>query len=65
MTLLKTESAMTLHQLRIFDAVARHLNITNASAELHMSQPAVTTSLNSWNNGMGDSFTERLDRESL
>jgi DNA-binding transcriptional LysR family regulator len=36
---------MTLHQLRIFDAVARHLNITNASAELHMSQPAVTHQL--------------------
>jgi DNA-binding transcriptional LysR family regulator len=36
---------MTLHQLRIFDAVARHLSITNASTELHMSQPAVTHQL--------------------
>jgi DNA-binding transcriptional LysR family regulator len=36
---------VTLHQLRIFDSVARHLNVTNASAELHMSQPAVTHQL--------------------
>ncbi len=30
---------MTLHQLRIFECVVRHLNITKASAVLHMSQP--------------------------
>ena len=33
---------MTLHQLRIFESVARHLNVTHASHELHMSQPAVS-----------------------
>jgi DNA-binding transcriptional LysR family regulator len=33
---------MTLHQLRIFESVARHLNVTRASRELHMSQPAVS-----------------------
>jgi len=33
---------MTLHQLRIFESVARHLNITRASKELQMSQPAVS-----------------------
>jgi DNA-binding transcriptional LysR family regulator len=36
---------MTLHQLRIFESVARHLNITRASKELHMSQPAVSQQL--------------------
>jgi DNA-binding transcriptional LysR family regulator len=36
---------MTLHQLRIFESVARHLNITRASQELHMSQPAVSQKL--------------------
>jgi LysR family transcriptional regulator, low CO2-responsive transcriptional regulator len=35
-------SGMTLHQLRIFESVARHLNVTRASQELHMSQPAVS-----------------------
>jgi len=33
---------MTLHQLRIFECVARDLNITQASAELHLSQPTVS-----------------------
>jgi len=32
---------MTLHQLRIFDVVSRHLNITKASVELHISEPSV------------------------
>ncbi len=36
---------MTLHQLQIFDSVARHLNETKASEELHMSQPAVSLQL--------------------
>jgi DNA-binding transcriptional LysR family regulator len=36
---------MTLHQLRIFESVARHLNVTRASKELHMSQPAVSQQL--------------------
>jgi DNA-binding transcriptional LysR family regulator len=36
---------MTLHQLRIFESVTRHLNITRASKELHMSQPAVSQQL--------------------
>jgi Bacterial regulatory helix-turn-helix protein, lysR family len=33
---------MNLHQLRIFESVSRHLNVTAASRELHMSQPAVS-----------------------
>jgi DNA-binding transcriptional LysR family regulator len=36
---------MTLHQLRIFECVARHLNITKASAALHISQPSVSQQL--------------------
>jgi DNA-binding transcriptional LysR family regulator len=47
---------MTLHQLRIFEFVARHLNITRASKELHMSQPAVSQQLK---------FLERQFRERL
>jgi DNA-binding transcriptional LysR family regulator len=30
---------MTLYQLKVFEAVARHLNVTRASLELHTSQP--------------------------
>ena len=36
---------MTLHQLKIFESVARHLNVTKASHELHMSQSAVSQQL--------------------
>lgn len=36
---------MTLHQLKIFESVARHLSITKAAEELHMSQPAVSHQL--------------------
>ena len=32
---------MTLHQLRVFETVARHRSITKASKELHVSQPSV------------------------
>lgn len=37
--------ALNLHQLRIFESVSRHLNVTNAARELGMSQPAVSTQL--------------------
>lgn len=33
---------VTLHQLAVFQAVARHLNYTRAAAELHLTQPAVS-----------------------
>lgn len=36
---------MTLHQLKIFDAVAGHLNITEASRKVRISQPSVTKQL--------------------
>ena len=36
---------MTVHQLKIFDAIARHGNITDASSELHASQPEVSEQL--------------------
>jgi DNA-binding transcriptional LysR family regulator len=36
---------MTLHQLRLFLAVSKHLSVTQASQELHISQPAVSRQL--------------------
>lgn len=36
---------MTLYQLRIFDAVARHLNITRAAEEIRTSQPSISKQL--------------------
>ena len=34
---------VTLRQLRVFEAVARHLNYSRAAEELRMSQPGVST----------------------
>jgi DNA-binding transcriptional LysR family regulator len=36
---------MTLHQLKIFEAVAEHLNITQVSRKLQVSQPSVSKQL--------------------
>jgi DNA-binding transcriptional LysR family regulator len=36
---------MTLHQLRIFLSVSKHLNVTQAARELHITQPAVSRQL--------------------
>jgi len=36
---------MTLHQLRIFVAVAKHLNVTRASRELRVTQPSLSRQL--------------------
>jgi len=33
---------LTLRQLKVFEAVARHLNYTRAAEELHLTQPAVS-----------------------
>jgi LysR family transcriptional regulator, low CO2-responsive transcriptional regulator len=51
---------MTLHQLRIFECVARHLNITKASAALHISQPWVSQQLKLLEEEFGTGFLVRL-----
>ena len=33
----------TLRQLKVFEAVARHLSFSRAAEELHLTQPAVST----------------------
>ena len=33
---------ITFRQLKVFNAVARHLSFTRAAEELHLSQPAVS-----------------------
>lgn len=50
---------MTLHQLKVFEAVVRHHNITQASAELHASQPAVSQQLKLLEEEYGKKFLLR------
>lgn len=50
---------MTLYQLKIFEAVVKHLNITQASLELHASQPAVSHQLKLLEEHYGTAFLVR------
>lgn len=50
---------MTLHQLRIFEAVARLLNVTNAAKELHITQPTVSLQLKLLEEEFSATFFER------
>jgi DNA-binding transcriptional LysR family regulator len=51
---------MTLYQLRIFEAVARYLNISKASKELHMSQPAISHQLKNLEGECDQKFLYRV-----
>jgi DNA-binding transcriptional LysR family regulator len=53
---------VTLHQLRIFESVVRHMNITKASAVLHMSQPSVSQQLKLLEEEFGIKFFFRLNQ---
>lgn len=53
---------MTLHQLRIFDAVAAHLNITEASRRVRISQPSVTKQLRLLERECGSKFYVKSGR---
>lgn len=54
--------ALKLRQLRILDAVARHLNVTNAANELGMSQPAVSLQLKLLEQEYQKTFLKRNNR---
>jgi DNA-binding transcriptional LysR family regulator len=53
---------MTLHQLKIFDAVAEHLNITQASRKVQISQPSVTKQLRLLERECGSKFYVKSGR---
>ncbi len=53
---------VTLRQLQVFAAAARHLNFSRAAAELHLSQPAVSTQLKEIAGHAGLPLFERIGR---
>ena len=53
---------MTLHQLKIFECVVGYLNITKASATLHMSQPSVSQQLKLLEEEFGKKFFTRVSQ---
>jgi len=53
---------LTLRQLKVFEAVARHLNHTRAAEELHMTQPAVSMQVKQLEESLDVALFEQLGK---
>ena len=53
---------LTLRQLKVFEAVARHLNYTRAAEELHLTQPAVSMQVKQLEESLGVALFEQLGK---
>jgi DNA-binding transcriptional LysR family regulator len=53
----------TLRQLKAFEAVARHLSFSRAAAELHLTQPAVSTQVRMLEDHAGMPLFEQLGKK--
>ncbi|MFZ1546906.1 MAG: LysR family transcriptional regulator [Candidatus Nitrotoga sp.] len=54
---------LTIRQLRIFDAVARHLSHSRAAKELYLSQPAVSMQIKQLEQSVGLSLFEQVGKQ--
>jgi len=52
----------TMHQLRVFDAVARHSGFSRAAAELHLSQPTVSMQVRQLSEAVGTPLFEQIGK---
>ncbi len=53
---------VTFRQLKVFEAVARHLSFSRAAEELHLTQPAVSMQVKSLEEGVGLPLTEQIGK---
>ncbi|MEM5389466.1 LysR family transcriptional regulator [Paraburkholderia phymatum] len=53
---------LTLRQLRVFEASARHLSFSRAAEELHLTQPGVSSQLKQLETGIGMPLFEQVGR---
>lgn len=53
---------LTLRQLKVFEAVARHLNYTRAAEALHLTQPAVSMQVKQLEESLGVALFEQLGK---
>src|SRR5215472_15894130 len=53
---------VTLRQMGVFAAAARHMNFSRAAEELHLSQPAVSTQVKEFAEHVGLPLFERIGR---
>jgi len=56
---------MTLHQLEIWIAVAKHQSVTKAADELHVRQPTVTQQIRSLENEFGIKLYKAYSRRGI
>lgn len=54
---------LTLRQLKVFEAVARNLSYTQAAAELHLSQPAVSMQVKQLEDSVGLPLFEQIGKK--
>jgi DNA-binding transcriptional LysR family regulator len=54
---------VTLRQLRLFDAVARHLSFSRAAQEMHLTQPAVSMQIKQLEDSAGLPLFEQLGKK--
>lgn len=54
---------VTLRQLRIFETVAKHLNYSRASQELHLTQPAVSMQVKQLEGKVGIRLFEQVGKK--
>jgi DNA-binding transcriptional LysR family regulator len=54
---------VTLRQLKVFEAVARHLNFTRAAEELHLTQPAVSMQIKQLEESVGLPLFEHIGKK--
>lgn len=54
---------VTLRQLKVFEAVARHLSFSRAAEELHLTQPAVSMQVRSLEQDAGLPLTEQIGKK--
>ena len=52
----------TMRQLRVFDAVARHLSFSRAATELHLSQPTVSMQIKQLGAAVGLPLFEQIGK---
>ena len=54
--------ALTLHQLKLFVALAKRLNMTEISKEMHVSQPAISHQIKKLEREFGKTFIQSQGR---
>lgn len=54
---------ITLHQLRLFNSLGKHLSFTKAAEELHLSQPAVSIQIKRLEESIGLPLVEQMGKK--